>query len=404
MNTSEKRELLTKELENKGGVLRLAPTWVPRAFMVPGGRIKLAPEDLYILGADRGGIDERWFASTTQADNGPGTPEDEGLSYIAIEVDTQVHKVLLREAIELIGNQILGEEMMKEYGDWMILTKFFDNLGPISHHLHQMEEHAKKVGKRAKPESYYFPIQLNFKTNNFPYTFFGLIPGTTKEDIKKCLEDWNKGDNGILYHSRAYKLKPGTGWLVPAGVLHAPGSLVTYEVQRASDVFAMFQSMVEDRPTPRELLVKDVPEDLHYDLDYIISMIDWKENTDPEFAKHHFISPKPIKDEEEMKGEGYMEKWVIYGSENFSAKELAVFPKKSVVIKDASAYGLILLQGRGTIGEFQAETPALIRYGDLTNDEFFVTFERAKEGVKITNTSETEELVMLKHFASEATL
>src|ERR1700704_1699801 len=46
------------------GILRLAPTWVPRSFLMPGGRLKLAPQDLYALGTHRGGIDERWFAST----------------------------------------------------------------------------------------------------------------------------------------------------------------------------------------------------------------------------------------------------------------------------------------------------------------------------------------------------
>ncbi|MBX6311586.1 MAG: hypothetical protein IRY99_01480, partial [Isosphaeraceae bacterium] len=29
------------------GILRLAPTWVPRSFLMPGGRLKLAREDLY---------------------------------------------------------------------------------------------------------------------------------------------------------------------------------------------------------------------------------------------------------------------------------------------------------------------------------------------------------------------
>ena len=56
--------------ENKG-VLRLTPTWVPRAFCRPGKRIKLHPDDYYALGAARGGIDERWFSSTTHAENGP---------------------------------------------------------------------------------------------------------------------------------------------------------------------------------------------------------------------------------------------------------------------------------------------------------------------------------------------
>ena len=78
----------------------------------------------------------------------------------------------------------------------------------------------------------------------------GLEPGTTRDNVRRCLERWNEGDNGILYHSRAYKLKPGTGWQIDAGILHAPGSLVTYEPQVNSDVFGMFQSMVEGRAVP----------------------------------------------------------------------------------------------------------------------------------------------------------
>ena len=57
-------------LEAGEGLLRLAPTWVPRSFLQPGRRLKLHPEDYYALGKHRGGIDERWFASTTVADVG----------------------------------------------------------------------------------------------------------------------------------------------------------------------------------------------------------------------------------------------------------------------------------------------------------------------------------------------
>ena len=46
-------------LEAGQGVLRLAPTWVPRSFLMPGRRIKLHPNDIYAYGAHRGGIDER---------------------------------------------------------------------------------------------------------------------------------------------------------------------------------------------------------------------------------------------------------------------------------------------------------------------------------------------------------
>jgi hypothetical protein len=264
--------------------------------------------------------------------------------------------------------------------------------------MHQNEADAKRVGRRGKPEAYYFPPQYNFKDNNFPYTFMGLEPGTTKDDVRRCLERWNEGDNGILYHSKAYKLKPGTGWQIDAGILHAPGSLVTYEPQVNSDVFGMFQSLVEGRAVPWALLVKDVPPEHHQNLDYIIGMLDWDANIDPEFAKNRLFHPTPVRQQEEMQTAGYSEQWVVYSTGYYSAKELTVFPKRSVTIKDAAAYGLIVVQGWGSIGKMEVETPSLIRFGEMTKDELFVTADAASRGVVITNRSDTENLVMLKHF------
>jgi hypothetical protein len=386
--------LIREALSAGLGILRMAPCWVPRSFLMPGGRLKLHPDDLYALGASRGGIDERWFSSTTNASNGPGTPEDEGLSYIALNGK----RVLLKTAIEEVGDELLGADAMREHGGFNILCKFFDNLGPIPHHMHQMEEHARKVGRKGKPEAYYFPPQYNFKRNNFAHTYMGLEPGTTKEDVRKCLERWNQGDNGILYHSKAYQLQPGTGWQVDAGVLHAPGSLVTYEPQVNSDVFGMFQSMVEDRPVPWDLLVKDVPPEHHHDLDYIVGMLDWDKNVDPEFGRHNKVFPKPVEREPAMAEAGYRELWITYGTKFYSAKELTVFPKRSVTIPDAAAYGVILTQGHGAMGPHEVETPSMIRYGEMTRDEVFVTAAAAQAGVRITNSSEKENLVMLKHF------
>lgn len=386
--------VLRNTLGSNEGLVRLAPCWVPRSFLMPGGRLKLDPRDLYALGAHRGGIDERWFSSTTNAANGPGTPQDEGLSYI----DINGERVLLKHAIETIGDDFLGADVMAREGGWNLLCKFFDNLGPIPHHMHQSEEFAKRVGQRGKPEAYYFPPQYNFKDNNFPYTFMGLEPGTTIDDIRRCLERWNEGDNGILYHSKAYKLKPGSGWQIDAGILHAPGSLVTYEPQVNSDVFGMFQSLVEGRAVPWDLLVKDVPPEHHHDLDYILSMLDWDANVDPEFAKHRMFHPTPVSDPAAMQDAGYSEQWVVYSTGYYSAKELTVYPGRSVTIKDAAAYGVIVVQGWGSIGKLEVETPSLIRYGQMTKDEVFVTASAAGRGVVVTNRSDKENLVMLKHF------
>ncbi|PJF24431.1 MAG: hypothetical protein CUN53_17860, partial [Phototrophicales bacterium] len=80
MSDQKTRSLLEQALDQGQGVLRLMPTWVPRSFCVPGRRLRLDTRDLYAFGADRGGIDERWFSSTVRADNGPKTLPDEGLS------------------------------------------------------------------------------------------------------------------------------------------------------------------------------------------------------------------------------------------------------------------------------------------------------------------------------------
>jgi hypothetical protein len=387
--------LLKQTLAANEGILRLAPCWVPRSFLMPGGRLKLDPRDLYALGAHRGGIDERWFSSTTNAANGPGTPADEGLSYIDLGDNK---RTLLKQAIETAGDEFLGAGVMREQGGWNVLCKFFDNLGPIPHHMHQSEEHARLVGQHGKPEAYYFPPQYNFTGNNFPYTFMGLEPGTAKDNVRRCLERWNEGDNGILYHSKAYKLRPGTGWQIDAGILHAPGSLVTYEPQVNSDVFGMFQSMVEGRAVPWDLLDKDVPPEHHHDLDFIIGMLDWDANVDPEFASHRLFHPRPVRPEPEMEESGYSEKWVVYSTGHYSAKELTIRPRRSIVVKDAAAYGAIVVQGWGSFGKLEVETPSLIRFGQMTKDELFVTAPAARRGVAITNRSDTEDLVMLKHF------
>ncbi len=40
----------------------------------------------------------------------------------------------------------------------------------------------------------------------------------------------------------------------------------------------------------------------------------------------------------------------------------------------------------------------MIRFGEMTEDEFFVTAAAAEEGVLIENLSTSDPLVMLKHF------
>ncbi len=389
------RSLIHDTLAADQGILRLEPCWVPRSFMIPGRRLRLHPADLYAFGAHRGGINERWFSSTTKAAHGPHTGEHEGLSFART---SNGQRFLLKQAVELAGDDLLGSAVMSREGGWNVLCKFFDNMGPIPHHMHQSDEYAAKVGFKGKPEAYYFPPQYNQIDNNFPYTFMGLEPGTTKDDVRRCLENWNVGDNGILNHSRAYRLEVGAGWQINPGILHAPGSLVTYEPQVASDVFAMFQSLVEGRAVDWSLMTKDVLPEHHHDLDYLIGMLDWEANVNPEFGKTNKVFPKPIKPVEEMEASGYRELWITYGTPHYSAKELTVLPGRAVTIKDAEAYGALVSQGHGSVGGHTVCAPTMIRFGEMTQDELFVSADAAREGVSIHNASDAQPLVMLKHF------
>ena len=385
-------------LEEGHGILRLAPTWVPRAFCRPGKRIKLHPDDYYVHGLERGGVDERWFASTTWAENGPGTPEDEGLSYVVSADGTR--RMLLKDAVAQLKGELIGDELWNKYGKWPMFSKFFDNQGPLPHHIHHREEHAKRVGAAGKPEMYFFPAQCNNHSGEFPFTFFGLNPDTTKEEVKEALMNFTKGDNHLLDLSRSYKITLDTGWDVPPGVLHAPASLCTYEPQFASDVYAMYQSVLYGgQCVSEDLLWKNCPEEEKGNFDYLMDVIDWEANVDPQFHQNRFMAPKVIR-----RDEGCCEEWICYKCKEVSAKRLTVYPGQKIIVTDRAAYGIILLQGQGTMNDWPLETPTLIRYGELTHDEYFVSEAAARKGVIITNTSQTEPLVMLKHFAENPEL
>ncbi len=385
-------------LDQGHGILRLAPNWVPRSLFVPGKRIKLHPDDYYALGGQRGGLDERWLASTTLADNGPLTEEHEGLSQVVFKDGSKEIQMLLRDAVNDLKGELIGQRIWEDYECWPMFSKLFDNMGAIPLHLHQPEAYTQLTGQMSKPEAYFFPPQLNSHGGNFPYTFFGLSPGTTKEEVLRCLSNFTKGDNKIIELSQAYRLEMGTGWDVPPGVLHAPGSLCTYEPQKASDVYSIFQSMFDNTVVGEEHLWKDTPKEWVGDLEFLMQVLDWEGNIDPDLQANRFMPPVPVMPIAEMKAQGFIENWICYKSNSFCAKELTVLPGTELEIKDNGAYGIVMVQGHGKMGVWDIETPTLIRFGQLTHDEYFVSEKAAKEGVKIINPSQTDPIVMLKHF------
>jgi hypothetical protein len=160
----------------------------------------------------------------------------------------------------------------------------------------------------------------------------------------------------------------------------------------------MCESWSNNKEVPQDLLWKDVPAEHHGDYDFIIDLLDWDKNVDPHFVGNRFMVPYETATSAADGGSAYSEKWIVFRSNSFSAKELTVKPGQTVTITDQDAYGALFVQGSGTFGVHDAQAATLIRYGQLSQDEFFVSEAAAKAGVTITNRSATDDIVILKHF------
>lgn len=384
---------IRETLDQGNGIFRLMPVFVPRRFSAPGRRLRLHPDDYFAMGTARGAIKERWFSSVIPCMNGPLAPADEGLSYVLPTSGNPAEKFTLREAQETLGAELVGAELMQKHGGWPMYSKFFDFGEPLFHHLHLSFEAAARVGRLGKPEAYYFPPQPNNHLGTFPVTYFGFDPDVTREQVRERLLQYTKGDNRITELSRAYRIELGTGWYTPPGVVHAPGSVLTYEPQWNSDVNSVYENITAGEVYPYEFLVENCPEEKKFDLDYVLDLMDWEKNVDPHYKKSFHRPPLTA-----ATGDGWEEKWITYGNEYLGAKELTVQPGASATIQDAGAYGCILVQGHGKVGTLEAETAVMLRYGHASADEFFVSAPAAANGVRVANHSLCEPLVLLKHF------
>ncbi len=382
----EKKALVEGVFQEQDGMVRLKPAWVSRIFLPPGKRLGL-PDDAYDVGP-RGFITERWIASTTPAEN-PIHTENEGLSFLETEPP-----VLLKEAVELCPELIMGAEYAETHKGLGRLPKIFDNADRLPFHIHQMQKDASKLGKKSKEESYYFPE--NVPLGPHPETFFGLHPYIVREKrcdlILKCLEDWEHSD-ALLALSRAYLNVRGEGFHLPPGILHAPGSALTIELQEDSDVSAMFQGRLAHTLLDKNVLTRDVPpEELEEKgLTALIEQLDWEANGDPYFYENHHTPPVPVEGSKQPGGEEW---WIFYNTPKYSGKKLVVKPEQTYLSKDKGVYNILVWEGEGTFG------PLSIKGRSHDRDEILVSHKAAVQGFKVVNTG-TEPLVIIKFFGPD---
>ena len=381
------KEIVEKALEKGNGVLNLKPSWVARDFLPPGRRLGLAEKE-YDAGP-RGFICERWLASVTKADNAIG-PADEGLSYL----DTgSKEEVTLRDAVADAPELIMGKEYSKTHKGLGRLAKIYDFGARIPYHIHQMEKDAKLVGANSKDEAYYFPEDV--PTGPHPETFFGVHPYIVDEKkfdiLLPYLVDWK--DDLILQHASAYLNVPGEGFFLPSGLLHAPGSALTIELQEDSDVFSMLQALNAGKIISKELLFKDVCKEDRKNKGEraILDQLDWPANGDPYFYENHHLPNVFI---EGSKQEGGEEHWIYYNTSKFSGKRLVVKPGASFTFTEKGIFNVLVWRGRGTFDGHKIEGQ------NFECDELLISHERAVRPLTVKNEGKTN-LIIIKFFGPD---
>lgn len=388
------RKKVEKALEDGNGLLRLRPAWVTRDFLPPGKRLGLDEAD-YAAGK-RGNICERWFASVTHAENRINI-EDEGYSYLEIEGEN-IH---LKDACSRAGDLIMGKDYAEKHPDLDRLLKIYDFDCRIFYHLHQVDEDAKKIGMNSKEESYFF---LDADPGPHPETFFGVHPyivdqGLQEEILLPYLENWN-GDDTMLAHARAYLNVPGEGFHLPSGILHAPGTALTMELQESSDIMSVFQAKIGDLPIDKELLTRQIPDDevKKYGEKAALNLCDWEANGDPYFYENHNLKPVMI---EETRTSDSWEEWIYYNTTSFSGKRLTLKPGKKTECRENGVFNIFLWKGSASVdgNELKAGDFSL----DHCNDELLVSHEKAIKGFVIENTGSSD-LTLFKYFGPDINL
>ncbi len=317
-------------------------------------------------------------------------PDDEGLSYLRLESNENIN---LNDAVRLAGDLIMGKEYARTHKGLGRLAKIYDFGARIPYHIHQMEKDARLVGRNSKDEAYYFLEDVD--TGPHPETYFGVHPYIVDEKkydiLLPYLIEWK--DDLILRHARAYLNVPGEGFFLPSGVLHAPGTALTLELQEDSDVFAMLQALNAGKIISKELLFKDIcREDREKKGEKVIlEQLDWPVNGDPYFYENHHLANIIVEGLEQPGGE---EHWIYYNTTKFSGKRLIVKPGQSFTFTEKGVFSILVWRGKGVFDGHKIEG------GNFECDELLISYDRAIKPMTVKNDGK-DNLMIIKFFGPD---
>ena len=382
------RDKIISVIEKQQGILFAKPAAVHRSTY--SGRDIIAKNSKF----EEGYIDQRgyvpvewWIMSLTQAEN-EIMKEGEGLTEIKIESKF----IPLHDIASLAEEKIFGKYM----GSWP-LTKILDIGGtpvtpsfsnepevpPIPTHVHSGIVKDGIIQPPGKLEAYFFP-PVNIPPYNQEFgkviTRLGLKSNTTREELKQALMQFGK-DDSTYQLCNPYEINPYDGWAIPAGIVHAPGPWVTFEIQLPQDDFNLLGWQLGQRFKEEELEQKRQELQLRglKDEDDLISQaIDWNASTHPEFKKNYYRPSRIIE-------QGIWGRRLQIFFDEFYGEAIEIEPGQEFRRNaDERPYAGIVWGGQGTINDNSLDV------NNKEQKEFLVT---PNSECKIKNTNSSKLLI-----------
>ena len=396
-------------LEKNGGVFQLLHRYAGRTFCTPGKRLRLDERSYYPDYMGGTGLDELWMCCTVPIVTGvidtrtKKAPFREGEAHV-LTSDGQVislqdlisanPKAVLGDKVTALSQQLIGKVT------WPIVSKKFDNLNPIPHHLHWSKWEVYDINSYDNP---------GVSPSHYHTTAMGLYPFVTRDQFLACMKRFGKGDyNGVRHLSPHTMMHIDDGFVMPNGVLHSPTNLCTHELHVTMDEHFLAEDLTLDgRIGAKDAFYacreEDYPKARHEDWDYLVEKFDFAANQDPDFV---LKNSRPAIPAQEFKGNGVDAKWIVYGNflgdQKCSILRLIVEPGAKTTFRPECPAMFHTNGGSGRVGKLAVRYHQNMILGEIYPEIGFITQAAlANGGVEIENTG-TEPLVLTFDFPQNA--
>ena len=279
--------------------------------------------------------------------------------------------VLLRDAIDELKGAAHRRAHLEHVRAWPMYSKFFDNKGALPFHIHHRDEHAQPVGPAGQAGSLLLPgpvEQLRCRLS-----VYLLRPRRRARRRRRCDSAWRISTRATTGSPTFGRLPARAGHGMGCARRHVARAGQPVHVRAAEGVRRFLDVPVPDRRRDRDrgFAVEGCP-----------SGQDWRPGLPGRTGGLGRNARSGVRQNTALwspSRSSPRRRWLprvtartgsAIAPRNFSAKELTVLPGKTVTIRDGGAYGLIMLQGHGTMGPWDIEAPAMIRYGQLTPTSF----------------------------------